>query len=629
MKQKLATIFILLSLILILAIPHPVTSSPITVTTNKSTYYRGETVIISGKATPNTAITIKIYPSQGSPIPKQAQSDSTGAYSTTYKLSSSAPYGIWTIEAKDTDTGETATTTFRVKEKESGGGSSGEGSSGGAGAKPSVSINLQVSNIAEVNTSIEIKGSVYPSVSYIYLVIRPPSGEESKVKLYVHDGMFTYNLFLSEVGAWRVHAEYPGDSNYSPSTTGIRTIMVKVRVSIILKVSPKVFRIGEGSVNISGKVKPVVEGSILLYASPDNVTWMLISRLNIIDGFFNFLWSPPFIGTVCIKAVIEESDLCFQSVAYSSFDAVVVRKIGLGSISVEPIIATSGSEVEISGNMEEETDILVSIETEDGTSVFSHTFESKSFQLIWVAHTPGIYIVKVYVASSEKPLYTARIYILGQVSLQLSTEGGSLIEKWHLEAPSLSIFKDAEKGTMEVLFPPGNHTLHISINNETVWKGYLLISPFSTIAVGDTTSFGEPPLNPSPTPLSIKVKTYTLNVIILDSNGNPQRGKTVRISGVETKISHTDDAGLAKFEDLLPGVYTINVDSQTLSTELSEDMTLIVRIPTLSMELIAIVEAFAIITLLLYLILSRRGKSLFKRFEVKDKKKSSKTSSSK
>jgi len=98
---------------------------------------------------------------------------------------------------------------------------------------------------------------------------------------------------------------------------------------------------------------------------------------------------------------------------------------------------------------------------------------------------------------------------------------------------------------------------------------------------------------------------------------------------VETKISHTDDAGLAKFEDLLPGVYTVNVDSQTLSTELSEDMTLIVRIPTLSMELIAIVEAFAIITLLLYLILSRRGKSLFKRFEVKDKKKSSKTSSSK
>ncbi|MEM2210401.1 MAG: hypothetical protein QXK35_01140 [Nitrososphaerales archaeon] len=87
----------------------PVSAEVITIATDKDSYVLGESILISGTATPNSAITIRLYnPANVLVALEQAMSDSTGAYSAKIITSKAWVEGTYTLKATDSMSGLTA-----------------------------------------------------------------------------------------------------------------------------------------------------------------------------------------------------------------------------------------------------------------------------------------------------------------------------------------------------------------------------------------------------------------------------------------------------------------------------------------------------------------------------------------
>ncbi len=113
-KDSLKTLLLAsLMLIVIVAVLPPALA--LSVSTNKSVYYPGDQLVVSGTATPNALVAIKVVNPAGSLVAlDQVKADSTGKFSDTImrfpsQATSQYPYGIYTIIVKDTANGEQQT----------------------------------------------------------------------------------------------------------------------------------------------------------------------------------------------------------------------------------------------------------------------------------------------------------------------------------------------------------------------------------------------------------------------------------------------------------------------------------------------------------------------------------------
>ena len=116
--QKILTplFFVLILLTAALAVL-PVFAAPITITPAKTEYKSGETLNVTGVATPNTDITIQLFDSTGKRVAiTQVTADAEGAYSAAnlWIFTKDDPSGTWTVKAYDAAAAEWAEATFTV-----------------------------------------------------------------------------------------------------------------------------------------------------------------------------------------------------------------------------------------------------------------------------------------------------------------------------------------------------------------------------------------------------------------------------------------------------------------------------------------------------------------------------------
>ena len=113
----------LLSLLALTMVIVPLAAAALTVTTDKAEYVPGDTLVVSGTATPNSAVTIRVYNPGGTPQAfAQALTDGDGAYSANNVLvwpataTANMPYGTYRISAVDAGNGDTTEATVEFAE---------------------------------------------------------------------------------------------------------------------------------------------------------------------------------------------------------------------------------------------------------------------------------------------------------------------------------------------------------------------------------------------------------------------------------------------------------------------------------------------------------------------------------
>ena len=111
----------LLSLLALTMVIVPLAAAALTVTTDKAEYVPGDTLVVSGTATPNSAVTIRVYsPGDTTEALDQASVDGNGAYSATNVLvwqhTDRFPYGTYRISAVDASNGDTTEITVEFAE---------------------------------------------------------------------------------------------------------------------------------------------------------------------------------------------------------------------------------------------------------------------------------------------------------------------------------------------------------------------------------------------------------------------------------------------------------------------------------------------------------------------------------
>jgi len=95
LRSKPATIAAVLMLIAVVAVV-PVYAQTLTVSTDKTTYLPGETVVVSGQAPPGQTVMVTIINPDGKEVDvKTATAGMDGTYRTTFRLPSTLPYSDW------------------------------------------------------------------------------------------------------------------------------------------------------------------------------------------------------------------------------------------------------------------------------------------------------------------------------------------------------------------------------------------------------------------------------------------------------------------------------------------------------------------------------------------------------
>ncbi|MBC7112677.1 MAG: Ig-like domain-containing protein [Candidatus Methanomethyliales bacterium] len=89
--------YLLIAMMLFIPFTNASYASPLTITTDKQTYYPGDVIYISGTTEPNSDITIQLFNPSGTMVDIDYKvSSANGYYSMSFKIPLKIPYGSWT-----------------------------------------------------------------------------------------------------------------------------------------------------------------------------------------------------------------------------------------------------------------------------------------------------------------------------------------------------------------------------------------------------------------------------------------------------------------------------------------------------------------------------------------------------
>jgi len=175
----------------------------------------------------------------------------------------------------------------------------------------SLSISIAGGPTFSVNSSVVIKGSIYPAMSAsIQVKVVKPSGKTVVATVTsAGDGSFSYSLIADEVGVYYVTAYFSGTDQYSASSSSTLSFSVKQGVSVSASLSG-VQAVGNlSTASITGKIVPAAPNvPVQLFISFDNKTWvMCCSTTTSADGSFSLNSSLPVYGKLYFKIVVPET----------------------------------------------------------------------------------------------------------------------------------------------------------------------------------------------------------------------------------------------------------------------------------------------------------------------------------
>jgi len=319
MFRNFLAVFSLVALIFLLI---PVHVSPaLSVSTDKPEYARGETVTITVQGTAGTGVGVQVVnPSGGTVFVKELTIGSGGSVSTSFKLSSSAQVGTYTVYVSGG--GETATTTFKVK------------------YKSSVTISLSTDFIL-IGESVVISGSIYttdvPHTATVVIEYKSSSSLSWSILATVTavDGDYSYTWTPSTAGTYNLRARWDGDDTHFGATSSVVTLTVssKKRSTLTIHVSPEIVNLG-GSVQVYGQLtgsSPIAGATITItYKAPTGATTTHTVTTNS-SGHYVDTFTPNKAGLWTVTASWSGNDQYLESSASTTFRVRYVLSITLNA----------------------------------------------------------------------------------------------------------------------------------------------------------------------------------------------------------------------------------------------------------------------------------------------------------
>ncbi|MGC8935034.1 MAG: MG2 domain-containing protein [Thermoproteota archaeon] len=262
---------ILFLFLLFLLFVFPVFGATITsLSTDKSSYTPGSVVVISGTVTPpGTAVGIQVKSPSGSTVwIDSVTSSSTGSFSSSFTLPSSAELGVYTVYASAE--GSSKTTTFTV-------------STGPPPPPPptlkksSITIYASSTNVT-VNENITIFGSLNPALTNekITISITSPSGSYT-VKVTTKGGNYSYTFNLTLPGTWYFKASWSGNSEYYPCQSQVISVLAVTKSKLSLAIAPKLAGVNDTVIIYLTSAPPLSNKKVDLLYSYNLSGWQLLT----------------------------------------------------------------------------------------------------------------------------------------------------------------------------------------------------------------------------------------------------------------------------------------------------------------------------------------------------------------
>ena len=291
--------------------------------TNKSSYTPGSVVVISGTVTPpGTPVAIQVKSPSGSTVwIDSVTSDSSGSFSSSFTLPSSAELGTYTVYASVS--GGNKTTTFTV-------------STGPPPPPPpppptlkksSITIYSSSSNVT-VNENITIFGSLNPSLTNekITISIVSPSGSYT-AKVTTKGGNYSYTLNLTLPGTWYFKASWSGNSEYYSCQSQTISVLAITKSKLSLTIAPKLAGVNDTVIIYLTSVPLLSNKNVDLLYSYNSSSWQLLTSAKTNqNGSATFIVFLSNVGDYSFMVQWKGDELSYPSTS-NVVSLTVIRKL--------------------------------------------------------------------------------------------------------------------------------------------------------------------------------------------------------------------------------------------------------------------------------------------------------------
>jgi len=340
----------------------------LSVSTDKSTYVRGEVVTISGSispTTPNVGVGIEVKDPNGVVVwIDSVKTDSSSKFSSSFTLRNDATLGTYIVYASYS--GIVATCTFSVQ------------------AlppppppvppspvppspvpppppppPPKVSyISLLASNYnPKVGETINLYGEISPALSSstnVTLYIAPEGGNFGVLATVTTDsvGHYSYSWKAEKAGAFYFKSYWKGNSTLSEAWSNVIEVKVLKLPSTITCLLSNASIVPKSSVTIFGKISAQVSSTVnILYSINSGASWLtLASVTSSADGSYSYVWSNVPEGSYLIKASWSGNEV-YEGATSSAVVLSVVKGTTSISLQVTRATVTKGESIELSGSL--------------------------------------------------------------------------------------------------------------------------------------------------------------------------------------------------------------------------------------------------------------------------------------
>ncbi len=299
-------------------------------TTDKSEYLRGEAVTISGTASAGEWVAIQVKDPNGVNVwIDSVRAGSDGSFTSSFRLSSTATYGTYTVYATPGPGGQPVTTTFQV-----------------VTAPPppppppvkkssSMTITLDKTSIT-LGESVTISGLLTPALNVtVDLEIKCPNGTGVSKSISASKGAFAYVFKPDVAGVWSFKASWKGNDEYYGCESNTVTLIARGAVSLRIFVAPLITSVRSIIIIYADTSPALVDRSLVIsYTTNKTVNWITIGSFNTgSDGIVACLFTPTEVAEYKFK-VEWIGDSIFMPASATSPGVLVIAE----SLTAEDIV---------------------------------------------------------------------------------------------------------------------------------------------------------------------------------------------------------------------------------------------------------------------------------------------------
>ncbi|MEM3030063.1 MAG: hypothetical protein QXW09_08035, partial [Thermoproteota archaeon] len=260
--------YLLLTLVLLSLQTGLVLPAVTSLSTNKSEYLRGETVVISGKASSGEWVRIQVNDPNGVQVfTTTVKAGGDGSFSSSFQLSSTATYGTYTVYAGP------RTTTFKVVSLPP------PPTPGKKNSSMAISVNETSITLGE---SVMINGTLTPALNVaVSLRITCPNGTEVLKSISTSQGEFKDSFKPDMSGTWSIRASWLGNAEYYGCSSNTVTLTVRTPVSLQILAAPLLTNVGGKIIIYVSTSPPLVDRPLVLsFIKNKTAVWNNLGTFN-------------------------------------------------------------------------------------------------------------------------------------------------------------------------------------------------------------------------------------------------------------------------------------------------------------------------------------------------------------